>query len=352
MASKTFLVDIDLSKNQLRNPVIHSATADLGSPVAGQVYYNSVDTVLKYRTSTAWESLASKSYVDATRQGLDAKESVKAATTTNITLDGGAPNVIDGVTLSLGSRVLVKEQTDASENGIYEVSVLGTGANGVWVRANDADTSAKVTPGMYVFVEGGVTYDNAGFVLATNETVVLDTTALDFVQFSGAGQITAGDGMTKTGNTFNVVGTADRITANADSIDIAATYVGQTSLTTLGTISTGTWQGSTVAIAYGGTGATSFTTDQLVYYNGTALASTSLNVNTITRKYAATIGNGVDTDLTVTHSLNTKDVVVSIRDAATDDEVTADITRPSVDTITISFNVAPASNAYRVVVLG
>jgi hypothetical protein len=352
MASKSFLVDIQLNKNQLLNPVIHSATADLGSPVAGQIYYNSVASNLRLRTATAWEPIASKSYVDAVVQGLDVKDSVKAATTTNVTLDGGAPNVVDGVTLSLGSRVLVKSQTDASENGIYVVQVLGTGADGVWVRSIDADTSEKVTSGMFTFVEGGETYDNAGFVLATDGEIVLDTTNLSFSQFSGAGQITAGDGLVKTGNTFDVVGTADRIIANAESIDIASTYVGQTSITTVGTITTGTWEGSTVAIAHGGTNATSFTTDQLVYFNGTSLASTSLDVNLITRKYSATIGNGSSTEITVTHSLNTKDVVVSIRDAATDEEVTADISRPTVDTILVTFNVAPASNAYRVVVVG
>lgn len=352
MASKSFLVDIELNKNQLRNPVIHSATADIGSPVAGQIYYNSTDSLLKLRTASAWEPLASKSYVDAVKQGLDYKDSVEAATTADVSLAGGAPSTVDGVSLSVGSRVLVRAQAAASENGIYEVQVLGTGANGTWVRATDANTSDKINPGMFTFVENGNTYDNAGFVLATNGDITLDTTDLSFVQFSGAGQLTAGDGIVKSGNVLDVVGTADRIVANADSIDIASTYVGQTSITTVGTISTGTWQGSTLAIGYGGTGATSFTTDQLVYFNGTSLASSSLNINSITRKYAATIGNGADTSITVTHSLNTRDVVVSIRDASTHEEVTADITRPSADTIQISFNVAPASNAYRVVVVG
>jgi len=351
MAFKSFLVDIELNKNQLRNPVIHSATADVGSPVAGQVYYNSVDSLLKLRTASAWEPLASKSYVDAVVQGLDVKESVAAATTTNVSLEA-APNVVDGITLAVDDRVLVKEQTTASENGIYIVQVLGTGVDGVWVRAIDADTSDKVTSGMFTFIEGGSTYDNAGFVLATEGAIVLDTTSLVFSQFSGAGQITAGDGLTKTGNTFNVVGTADRITTNADSIDIASTYGGQTSIVTVGTVSTGTWQGSTVAVAYGGTGSTTFTTDQLVYFDGTKLASTALDISLITRKYAVNVGNGSSTDITVTHNLNSKDVVVSIREVATDDEVIAEISRPTANTVEVSFNIAPASNAYRVVVIG
>jgi len=82
----------------------------------------------------------------------------------------------------------------------------------------------------------------------------MGTTALPFTQFSGAGQVIAGTGMTKTGNTLNVNGTANRITANADDIDIASTYVGQTSITTLGTVATGTWNATIIGKAYGGTG--------------------------------------------------------------------------------------------------
>jgi len=89
----------------------------------------------------------------------------------------------------------------------------------------------------------------------TEEGLTLGTTAITFEQFSGAGQIDAGVGLTKSGNTLNVGGTADNITVNADSIQIATTYVGQTSITTLGTITTGTWNGTLVGTLYGGTGA-------------------------------------------------------------------------------------------------
>jgi hypothetical protein len=123
-------------------------------------------------------------------------------------------------------------------------------------RATDADNSptGEVTAGMFTFVEEGTTNADSGWVMTTNDAITLDTTALAFVQFSGAGQITAGDGLTKTGNTINAVGTTSRITANADSIDIASDYVGQSTITTLGTVGTGTWQGTSVAGQYGGTG--------------------------------------------------------------------------------------------------
>jgi hypothetical protein len=194
---------------------------------------------------------ATKAYVDAARSGLDVKASVRVATTAAVLLASGLENadVVDGITLATGDRVLVKDQSTATENGIYVVQ-----ATGAAVRATDADTSAEVTTGMFTFVSEGTVNADSGWVLTTNDTITLGTTALTFVQFSGAGQITAGDGLTKTGNTLNVVGTAGRITANADSIDIASTYVGQSTITTLGTIATGTWNGSVIAGQYGGTG--------------------------------------------------------------------------------------------------
>jgi hypothetical protein len=203
-------------------------------------------------TPSADAHAATKGYVDAARSGLDVKASVRVATTAAVLLASGLENedTVDGVTLATGDRVLVKDQSTGSENGIYVVQ-----ASGAAVRATDADTSAEVTAGMFTFVSEGTVNADSGWVLTTNDTITLGTTALAFAQFSGAGQVTAGDGLTKTGNTINVVGTSARITANADSIDIASTYVGQSSITTLGTITSGVWNGTDIAIADGGTGA-------------------------------------------------------------------------------------------------
>lgn len=167
---------------------------------------------------TSAQDAATKAYVDATRSGLDVKDSVRAATTANITLSG--TQTIDGVSVTTGDRVLVKNQSTASQNGIYVV------AAGSWARATDADSDAEVTPGLFTFVEEGTVNSDSGWVLSTNSTITLGTTALTFAQFSGAGQITAGDGLTKDGNTLNVA-TADtgRIVVNADSIDLASGVV-------------------------------------------------------------------------------------------------------------------------------
>lgn len=136
-----------------------------------------------------------KRYVDSVVQGLDPKASVRIATSENITLSGVA--TIQTVELAAGDRVLVMNQTNKTQNGIYVV------AEGAWSRAEDANTSADVTPGMFTFVEEG-TYASSGFVLSTKANIELGTTELEFSQFSGAGQITAGTGLIKEGNAISL----------------------------------------------------------------------------------------------------------------------------------------------------
>jgi hypothetical protein len=163
---------------------------------------------------------ATKAYVDTIKQGsIDIKDSVRVASTANIAIGSALVNssTIDGVTVATGNRVLLKDQSDASENGIY--AVVGSGAAS---RTLDANTSALVTNGMYTFVSEGSVSNATGYVLTTVDTINLDTTNLTFTQFSGAGQIDAGTGLTKTGNTLNVIGTANRIVANANTVDIGS----------------------------------------------------------------------------------------------------------------------------------
>ena len=222
-------------------------------------------------TPTQASDAATKGYVDAVKQALDVKDSVRVATTANLSADASgtgsgktltnnstqAAITIDSIALSSGDRVLVKNQTTTADNGIYTVTTVGSASvNWVLTRATDADNSpaGEVTAGMFTFVEEGTVNADSGWVLTTNNSITLDTTGLVFTQFSGAGQITAGNGLTKSGNTLDVVGTTDRIIANSDSIDISANYVGQTSITTLGTIGTGVWNGTLIGSTYGGTG--------------------------------------------------------------------------------------------------
>ena len=157
---------------------------------------------------------ATKAYVDATAQGIDVRASCRVASTANITLSTGTALTIDGVQTVVGDRVLVKNQTLSPDNGIYVV------ASGAWSRSTDADTSAEVTAGLFTFVSEGTANADCGFVLTANDVIVLGTTALTFEQFSGAGQIIAGAGLTKAGNTLTV-GSSARIVVNADDIDLA-----------------------------------------------------------------------------------------------------------------------------------
>jgi phage-related tail fiber protein len=155
-----------------------------------------------------------KQYVDMAVQGLDPKQSVKAATTADIaTLSGTL--TIDGVALAAGDRVLVKNQTTTSQNGIYVV------AAGAWTRAADANSWDELV-GAFVFVEQGATNADNGFLCTVDSGGTLGTTAVVFVQFSGAGQIVAGAGLTKSGNQLDIgTASATRIVVNADNIDLA-----------------------------------------------------------------------------------------------------------------------------------
>ena len=214
---------------------------------------------------------ATKNYVDAVKTGLDPKDSVRVATTgaLSVTYANGSSGVgatltnagtqaaltVDSIVLAVNDRILVKNQATAAQNGIYTVTNVGSAStNWVLTRSIDADTAAELTSGAFTFVEEGTQNGDNGFVCTTNGAITIGTTSIDWVQFSGAGQVIAGAGLTKTGNQIDVVGTANRIDANADNIDISPNYVGQASITTLGTISTGTWQGTVVNPTYGGTG--------------------------------------------------------------------------------------------------
>ena len=215
------------------------------------------------------DSLANKSYVDSVANGLDVKASVRVATTANLgavynnaagtlTNSGSQAAIsVDGVTLVVTNRVLVKSQTTQAQNGFYKVTTVGTAStNWVLTRTPDADAASELTAGAFTFAEEGTLNGDNGYVMSTDGAVTLGTTAITFEQFSGAGQITAGNGLTKNGNTIDAVGTADKITVSADAITIATTYVGQTSITTLGTIAgSAQWTATDVAVAHGGTGA-------------------------------------------------------------------------------------------------
>ena len=203
----------------------------------GAVSLNS-QKITNLATPSADGDAASKSYVDGVSQGLDVKDSVKAATTANITIATALNNgdTLDGVSLSTNDRVLVKDQSSASENGIY---IVGSSP----ARADDLAAGADAA-GMFTFVEKGTVNADNGFVCTSDKgSAVVGTNNLAFSQFSGAGQITAGDGLDKSANTLSVDLKSNGglvIESTEIAVDLAASSI------------TGT-----LAISDGGTGATS-----------------------------------------------------------------------------------------------
>lgn len=347
---------------------------------------------------------ANKLYVDSARSGLDAKQSVKVATTAPITPSGTL--TIDTISLSVGDRVLVKDQEAKEDNGIYVV------ASSAWSRSADANSNDLVNPGMFTFVEEGSVNANTGWVLSTNNPITIGSTHLDFVKFSSQGEILAGNGLSKSGNTLTVQGTTDRITVSGSGVDIASTYVGQDTITTLGTIATGTWQGTAVGVAYGGTGLTSVTSGSFLTGNGTGAlvernvgqVKSDLSLNNVentalstwtgstnitslgtiatgtwsgttiavdkggtgainaadarnnlgaTTKFTQSIGNGTDTTFTVTHNLGTRDVQVYVYENGGDySQVYCQVKHPNTNFVELAFSTAPDSSELRVVVIG
>lgn len=229
--------------------------------------------------------LVTKAQLDAMANGQSWKLPVRAASTANLTLSG--LQTVDGISLIANDRVLAKDQTTGSANGIYLV------ASGAWTRASDADTAAKLKAATVYVTEGSANADKAFNQSADN--VTLGTTSLVWAQTGGGSLPTAGAGLTLTGSTLDV-GAGTGISVATDSI--------------------------------------------------------AIDTSVVARKYSTAIGDGSATSIAVTHNLGTKDVSVSIRRVSDDAFVLADPVATSVNVVTVSFTSAPASGAYRVVVVG
>ena len=184
------------------------------------------------------QDAATKAYVDSVANGLDVKKSVRVATTAAlaaVTYNNGAGTLtanangaltIDGVTVSVSDRVLIKNQASAVQNGIYIVTATGSGAAAfVLTRGPDADTAGELTGGAFFFVEEGTDNADNGYVTTFNGTPTLGTTDITFVQFSGAGQISAGNALTKTGNTLDVAVDNTTIEVSSDALRVKASGI-------------------------------------------------------------------------------------------------------------------------------
>jgi hypothetical protein len=235
---------------------------------------------------------ANKQYVDNVARGIQWKAPVRVATTTNGTLATAYENgdSIDGVVLATNDRILLKDQSAGAENGIYTVN-----ASGAPTRALDADTNGELAPGTSVSVAVGTVNADKVFMIISDAAITIGTTSQTWAQLGGGSAPTAGN------SGISVAGSAVSAVAGAGI-----------------TISSGI----------------------------------ALDTSIAARKFSASVGDGSSTSLAVTHNLGTKDVSVTVRLNSTDEAVLADWVATDTNTVTVTFATAPASNAYRVTVIG
>lgn len=330
MAARRYLVPIDLLGNEIRNAIAHLLAAAPGSPTEGQFYYDTVLKTYSFRTNTTWINLGrldqisaptadvsfngqkatnlgngvassdgvNKGQLDAATLGLSWKAPVRAATTANGTLATAfaAGQIIDGVTLVLGDRILLKNQTAGAENGIRVVTA------GTPTRAADADSAAELLQAT-VSVEEGTANADLAWQLTTNAPIVVDTTALVWARLPGV--MVGGNGVVVTGNTIDVGAGA--------------------------TPGTGGPGGGLVVNA-----------DDVV-----------IDKAVVARHAAGDIGDGAATAIDFAHNFGTLDVLVQVYvKGAAGALVECDIVHKDTNTVTLTFAVAPTSAQYRVICIG
>ena len=284
---------------------------------------------------------ATKQYVDNIALGIDAKASVVAATTANITLS--APQTIDTISVVAADRVLVKNQTLPQENGIYIV------AAGAWTRATDADLWTEL-PGAFVFVERGATQADTGWLCTVDAGGTLNTTGVTFVQFSGSGSVTAGSGITVTGNQVSLATiAANTIYGNntgSAAVPIALTAAQTKTLLAIAVadvsgaapLATPTFTGTPAApTATLGTNTTQLATTAFVEASSRAAAvyvtgSNSTGNTTITPAVTARAMNYV---LDITGTASTRIVILDITNRVVGDKIALRITLPATTSIVI-----------------
>jgi len=386
---------VDLSISDGTKAMPGNARLDQLTAPTADVSLNS-HKIINLADPTAAQDAVTKLYVDNAMQGLKAKQSVKATTTgANITLSG--TQTIDGVALQAGDRVLVKDQTTKAQNGIYYV------ATGAWGRSSDADTWTELVSA-YVFVEQGTTLADTGWLCTVDQGGTLGSTDVTWVQTTGAGQIIAGNGLTKTGNTIDVnvddqsiqivsdvvqskLDSAGAITKSASgikvNIDAQSMQISSNALGALldpaGAITKSASgikenpDGTTIEIssnklqvkdlgitgtklANGSVDLTTKVTGTLPIANGGTNASTAAGARSnlgATGKYTTTFGDGSASQFTITHNLNTMDVTVQIfKNASPYDLVMADVQKIDVNSIKILTGMVPTTNQFKVIVTG
>ena len=235
---------------------------------------------------------ANKQYVDNVARGLQWKAPVRAASTATVVL--AAPGaMIDGVVLAANDRVLLKNQAAPAENGLW----VWTGAAAVLTRTNDADTGGELAPGTAVTVTEGTANGDKVFQIISDAAITIGTTSQTWGQLGGGTAYTGGNGISVAGSVITAVAAA------SGGIQVVAGGI-------------------------------------------------QLDASIAARKFSANVGNGAATSIAVTHNLGTQDVSVTLREVASQAGVLVDWVATDINTVTLTFAVAPASNAFRATVIG
>ena len=376
-----YLVNLDLNQNQLIKPRIENLASAPSSPVTGQMYYNTSNNTLNFYNGTSWINLAEGDIESVTAGtglsggGVQGDVTLNIADTSVTANSYGSATAIPTFTVDAQGRLtaaadvniaIPNSQITDFQEAVEDVAgalISGT-ANEVSVTYTDGSGTLvvglpdDVTIGQHLTVTGNLTV-NGTTTTVNSTTITVDDKNLELGSVDTPSDTTAdGGGITLKGATDKTIlwendtdswdfnqnlniesGYAYRIN---DTSVLNATTLGSTvvnsSLTTVGTIASGTWAATDVAVAHGGTGASSA---------GDARANLG-----VMEKVTDTIGDGSATSFAVTHNRSTTDVVVEVYDASTNDTVFANVTRNSTSQVTVSFASAPATNAYKVVVIG